>query len=536
MVPSGQTIGTKEMDAPLATIPDMCLFCCSNCFCCLICDHCCLRKTNENTSGPKGSSLDVLRMNVWTPGGSDDVVPVMVWIHGGGDCGSAKMEDPNSRDGSTLASTGVVVCSIEFRQGIFGVMDWGDSSDVPTNLELRDMICALRFIRDHIKTFNGDPDCVTIFGESIGGRRVCELVACKAAAGLFHRAIACSPSAPEACNLSECHRTHRRQLVLDYLEMGGVDMSKATLSTIPKQKLLNAQVAAKGGLALLPRTKIWGATQEDKKKFGCGAQIPSSPLDWGRASLGFLNWRMIDGLRTGFFDACVQDGELMCTLVGDGHSADVPLILMYNANEYSALGAFPGLRHTAIKTRDHAVALLVNLLPVRGFLQEESLLKIAGNYFDDYSKLFDGASVGSVFKHIAEDTWQYHAVITMAKTHATAHPGKAYVVQYAYDHGGETPHGADVSTVFGKMPSIPIHKQGKDFKGMTNIMQSIWTNFAKSGNPSTDAVPFAAFDVSAPKMTVLNSVGAGGCKILGTHVDRETCYQSMVSALRAAES
>ena len=119
----------------------------------------------------------------------------MVWIHGGGDAGSARLDDPNSRAGDRLAaSQNVLVCLLEFRQGIFGTMDWGSGSDVPTNLELRDMICGLQWIRDNIAAFGGDAGNVTIVGESIGARRVCELVWCPAAKGLFHRAIASSPS------------------------------------------------------------------------------------------------------------------------------------------------------------------------------------------------------------------------------------------------------------------------------------------------------------------------------------------------------
>eukprot|EP00931_Biecheleriopsis_adriatica_P084327 TRINITY_DN58106_c0_g1_i1.p1 TRINITY_DN58106_c0_g1~~TRINITY_DN58106_c0_g1_i1.p1 ORF type:complete len:274 (+),score=34.71 TRINITY_DN58106_c0_g1_i1:54-824(+) len=200
MIKGDLEAGTREMDASIVPAPNLCMLCCSNYpgRCCLVCSHCC-RSTGENGPGPKGSGLDVLRMNIWTPPEQSEAgAPVVVWIHGGGDAGGAKMEDPNSREGSNLsAAQGLVVCVVEFRQGIFGTMDWGRSSGVPTNIELRDMICALQWIQAHIKSFGGDPGRVTICGESVGGRRVVELVHCKAAAGLFHAAAASSISGPE---------------------------------------------------------------------------------------------------------------------------------------------------------------------------------------------------------------------------------------------------------------------------------------------------------------------------------------------------
>ena len=173
-------------------------------------------------------------MNIWTPSNAQSL-PVMVWIHGGGDAGSAQMSDPNSGgSGKKLSARGMVVCTIDFRQGIFGTMDWG-VPEIPTNLELRDMICALEFIQSHIASFGGNPGNVTIVGESIGGRRVCELMSCSAAAGLFHRAIATSPSLVECCNTSQEHQQYRTSLVREYLNLGGAEkpLTKARLNLSP---------------------------------------------------------------------------------------------------------------------------------------------------------------------------------------------------------------------------------------------------------------------------------------------------------------
>ena len=203
--------GEREQDDPYVVDPLVqCasgLLCCCTCgdFCCVACCWCCNR-TKAETGDGKGLGLDVLRMNIWVPPAAKEVkVPVVVFIHGGGDCGSGKMSNPNSRAGSRLAAAqGVVVCVIDFRQGIFGTMDWGSGSDVPTNLELQDMVAALAWVQENIAAFGGDKSCVTIAGESIGGRRICELVWCPAAKGLFHRAVASSPSSADLCNLTPC--------------------------------------------------------------------------------------------------------------------------------------------------------------------------------------------------------------------------------------------------------------------------------------------------------------------------------------------
>ena len=280
--------GTKESDEAYGMHPvPQCLAaqCCCHCGaqCCLTCCWCCCRTTKEDTDGKPPVGLDVLRMNIWvstTPPPKDtatDGRPVLVWIHGGGDAGNARMGDPNSRDGSKLAEAqGVVVCAIEFRQG---AMDWGSGSDVPLNLELRDMVSALQWIQQHIGAFGGDKDCVTVVGESIGGRRVCELLWCPAAQGLFHRAIASSPSAPEAANLSDAHRAHRRRLVLRYLGLPeGSHPTKAELAKLPRMKLCHAQAAAKAGSMVLPMTKLFGASAEDRRLFGAAAQVPLSKV------------------------------------------------------------------------------------------------------------------------------------------------------------------------------------------------------------------------------------------------------------------
>ncbi len=535
--------GTREVDSPYALLPlaqcSAAYCCCSpGVSCCFGCCWCCCRAGGENTDG-KGMGLDVLRMNIWSPADAAKGAPVIVYIHGGGDSGSGRMSDPNARSGERLADAqGVVVAVIDFRQGIFGSMDWGGGSDVPLNLELRDMVCALQWIQANITTFGGDPECVTLVGESIGGRRVCELVWCPAAKGLFHRAMATSPSAPEAANLSGLHRACRRRLVNTYLGLAAdATPSKETLARLPRIKLLHAQNAAKGG-ALLPRTKLWGASDEEKRLFGAAAQVPWSGREVASAGLGFLGWRTVDGRRT-LFDASVLDGEYMPAPVGGSAPAvEVPLLLLFCHDEYSAFELMAGLQPSDVTSRSAALERLVELLPVRGVLDDATRTRLAGEYFDGYcTQVLPGAKLPDVYVAAMQDLWQYHACVAVGEAHAAALPGQTFLGSLVYQCKGKTtPHGADVSALFGTMPAVPIHDKGKDFDGITALMQQAVVAFARSGDPSTAAAPFAPFDEAAPRMTLLDSaVSGGGSKVVETMRTRDALYRTLVSAIRAAE-
>ena len=144
---------------------------------------------------PKVRDEACLTLTVWSPDTSASL-PVMVWIPGGAFVfGAGQFQLYN---GSRLAANGnVVVVNVTYRIGVFGgfeLSDLGDGFD--DNLALRDQMAALRWIRENIAAFGGDPDRVTVFGESAGATSVLALLASPAADGLFRRAIAQSPALP----------------------------------------------------------------------------------------------------------------------------------------------------------------------------------------------------------------------------------------------------------------------------------------------------------------------------------------------------
>uniref|UniRef100_A0A667Z6M8 Carboxylesterase type B domain-containing protein n=1 Tax=Myripristis murdjan TaxID=586833 RepID=A0A667Z6M8_9TELE len=170
-------------------------------------------------------SEDCLYLNVYRRSGtrSGEKLPVMVWIHGGGLAAGGTFY----YDGSPLAVyQNVVVVVIQYRLSILGFLSTGDEH-APGNWGFLDQIASLRWVQENIEAFNGDPDSVTIFGQSAGGISVSLLVMSPLAEGLFHKAIAMSGVVPlEAhytnnplamakmiANLTECDNNDTEKLV-----------------------------------------------------------------------------------------------------------------------------------------------------------------------------------------------------------------------------------------------------------------------------------------------------------------------------------
>ncbi|MCV7179255.1 carboxylesterase/lipase family protein [Mycolicibacterium sphagni] len=195
---------------------------------------------------------DCLFLNVWAPSGADTgAKPVMVWVHGGAYIFGAGSQP--LYDGSVLAdSSDVVVVTINYRLGALGFIDLS-SAGFDSNVALRDVLAALRWVRDNIAGFGGDPDRVTLFGESAGAGIVTTLLAVPAAAGLFSRAIAQSSPATSIYDTDRAGAV--AQLLLDRLGMTAAEAHQA-----PVQALIDASMevfdhvptATPGRLAFAP--------------------------------------------------------------------------------------------------------------------------------------------------------------------------------------------------------------------------------------------------------------------------------------------
>ncbi|MFB6978207.1 carboxylesterase/lipase family protein [Streptomyces scopuliridis] len=139
---------------------------------------------------------DILTVNIWTPVSEGGRLPVLVWIHGGAyTFGSSAQPD---YDGTELARAGMVVVTLNYRLGFegFGHIPTAEATVYPDNRGLLDQVAALRWVRENIAAFGGDPDNVTVAGQSSGAASVACLMVMDRARGLFHRAIAHSAASP----------------------------------------------------------------------------------------------------------------------------------------------------------------------------------------------------------------------------------------------------------------------------------------------------------------------------------------------------
>ena len=206
---------------------------------------------------PQPQSEDCLYLNVWTPG-LDGARPVMVWIHGGAFTIGSGSEA--YYDGANLASRGdVVIVTINYRLGAFGFVNLPALGE--TNFGMRDQIAALRWVRENIANFGGDPDNVTIFGESAGGMSVATLMASSEAAGLFQRAIPQSGAGHHTMALADAETVGAA-----FLERLGVSPDDVdALRALPVETILERQgemeaemfaAIAEGGTAELRFTPV----------------------------------------------------------------------------------------------------------------------------------------------------------------------------------------------------------------------------------------------------------------------------------------
>ncbi|MEV8372795.1 carboxylesterase family protein [Kribbella sp. NPDC056861] len=190
---------------------------------------------------------DYLHANVWTPDPTGSA-PVVVFIHGGSfTSGSNALP---GYDGTAYARDGIVFVTMNYRLGADGFLWLGDG--VP-NLGLLDQIAALTWVRDTIATFGGDPNCVTVMGESAGAMSIGALLAMPAAKGLFHRAILESGAGHHAISPSAASNVGRR-----LAKVLRVPPTREGVSTASSADLIAAQSQVSAQLPKAPFRRVWG--------------------------------------------------------------------------------------------------------------------------------------------------------------------------------------------------------------------------------------------------------------------------------------
>lgn len=197
----------------------------------------------EDRREPAGE--DCLCLNVWTPATGSGHRPVMVWLHGGGySQGSAAF---TIYDGANLACRhDVVVVTVNHRLNVFGFLYLaqlgGEKYADSGNAGMLDIVAALEWVRDNIAAFGGDPQNVTIFGQSGGGGKVSTLMAMPAAQGLFHRAVVESAAAIQGVSKEQATATAAAFLTNLGLNSSQVDQ----LQNLPVDQLVKATGSGPG--------------------------------------------------------------------------------------------------------------------------------------------------------------------------------------------------------------------------------------------------------------------------------------------------
>ncbi|WP_446223218.1 carboxylesterase/lipase family protein [Nocardia sp. IBHARD005] len=191
---------------------------------------------------------EYLNVNVWTPDPGAAGLPVLVWIHGG-----AFIRGCNAKpiyDGTAFARDGVVMVGVNYRLGVSG---FAELEGAPSNRGLHDQIFALRWVRENIAAFGGDPANVTIFGESAGAMSVAALIAAPGTAGLFHRAIMQSGNGAVAADPQDA-----RKVSAALAAELGISPTAADFGKLGPNELIAAQNAVALALMTDPDPQRWG--------------------------------------------------------------------------------------------------------------------------------------------------------------------------------------------------------------------------------------------------------------------------------------
>lgn len=417
---------------------------------------------------PAAQNEDCLSLNIWRPT-SAGPHPVMVWIHGGGliaGASSQQVEGVPLYDGAAFARQGVVFVSINYRLGPLGwLADQAFAGETPEspiagNYGLLDQIAALTWVRDNIAAFAGDPDRVTIFGESAGGVSTCALLATPRARGLFHRVIV---------------------------------QSGNCLKTVPDTS--TAQAQAERIAAGVNCAGLAGSARRD-----CWRALPAASLiAAGAGTVGFG--------RTGESYGLVLDGRVLpaspMQQLAQGQAAPVPLLIGVNDDEMTTLLS-PSVLPTTVAGYEAQVrsqfALIGNAVLAR---YPASAYPSPARAYQD---LVDDLSFSCAARRAAADhdraghlTWHY--ALTEILPDAQLAPLESF-------------HGLDIPLLFGPRPQA---QAGERLLG--ERMRAAWVAFAREGDPATAVQAWPRYTATGRQSLELNS----GRLLPLSDYRRETC-------------
>ena len=300
---------------------------------------------------------DCLFLNVYAPSDASDKskLPVMFWIHGGGYSGGGSSEPRHN--GDFLPLKGVVLVTINYRLGVFGFLATSDlakeGNGSAGNYAMMDMVASLQWVKKNIKKFGGDPDNVTIFGESAGSFAVSTLMASPMARGLFQKAIGESGAA--FSDVLPTDTLAARETKDDQWVAGLGAKSLADLRAMPADKILEAAKARRSGFPPDIDGKFLTEPVADTYAAGKQAHVPLL-AGWNRDEGSFLangmtadKWK---GMAAGLFKD--RSGEFLTLYAGDTDDAAADSAGAYGSDAFIAFGTWKWLEAHR-KTGDSSV-------------------------------------------------------------------------------------------------------------------------------------------------------------------------------------
>jgi para-nitrobenzyl esterase len=386
-----------------------------------------------------GPSEDCLTLNVWAPAKTKgSSLPVMVWIYGGGFVSGGTSE--NRQDGQFLARRNVVVVSMNYRLGIFGFFAHPEltaesAHHASGNYGLLDQAAALAWVQRNIAAFGGDPNNVTIFGESAGSMSVSAQMASPLARGLFAKAIG---------------------------ESGGALYNSGTGASpreIAEQRSVAFAQSAFGTSTLADLRKL---SADDIVRAATAKTTPPPPRFWPDVDGYFLP-------------------DSVPNIYAAGNQAHVPLLAGWNADETRGQVLLAKIKTTAASFAATAQSEFGNnaqrFLAVYPATTDDEAVISAGDFASD--------------RFISYSTWRW--------LEAQVATGKAPVFRYRFDLGSPGDknhqtllgafHSDDIEYVFGTLDSRPGAVWRPEDRKLSELMGTYWTNFARTGDPNGVGLP-----------------------------------------------
>jgi para-nitrobenzyl esterase len=378
---------------------------------------------------------DCLNLNIWTPALGQAHLPVMVWIHGGGftnGTGSLAIHD-----GTHFARDGVVCVTLNYRLGVEGFLYLDDGL---ANLGLLDQIAALTWVQDNISAFGGDPNNVTIFGESAGAMSISTLMAMPVANGLFRRAIAQSGAGHHVVTAATALRIGQY-----FAEKLGVEPTRESIGKVPMNRLIQVQQALVADLRARLNPDLWGEVLENG--------MPFEP---------------------------VIDGELLTSrpidILAAGKGAKVDILVGSNSDEMHLFLIPSGMINLVNED------FLAGTIAPFGLPIEETLAA--------YRTTYQGKTPGELLSAIMTDWFFRIPTIRLAEAQIRQNSGSAYLYEFAwrspaFDGRIGACHAMDLEFVF---DNLHLHDM-EELLGtnppqqIADAMHAAWVAFARSGDP-----------------------------------------------------